>query len=106
MPLLGGLLVTLFSNLGVFFAAYLAKKVAFGLSAAISLGVLYGGLILFMNTTINPLVWLLFSTSYGQFLGLAFPPIAGTCFGIVSTIWAACMLYTWQKKALDAVIKA
>jgi len=48
----------------------------------------------------------LFNTAYGQLIGLAVPPIAGTCLGIIASTWAACTLYAWQKKALDVFVKA
>ena len=106
MPILGGLLVSLFSGLASFLASILSKKLAIGLSAAATLGTLYGGMVVFMNTAVNPVLGALFSTSYGQFIGLAFPPMAGTCLGIIATTWAACTLYAWQKKALEVFITA
>jgi hypothetical protein len=106
MPLLGGLLVSLFSGLATFLASYLSKKVAIGLAAAATLGGLYGAMVVLMNNAVSPLLSALFSTSYGQFIGLAFPPMAGTCLGIVATTWAACTLYAWQKKALEIFVAA
>lgn len=106
MPILGGLLVSLFSGLASFLASFLSKKVSIGLAAATTLGTLYGGLVVAMNTAVGPLADALFSTSYGQFIGLAFPPLAGTCVGIIATVWAACTLYSWQKKALEAFLAA
>lgn len=101
MPILAGLLVSLFSSLASLFALQLTKKTAFGLAAVTTLGTLYGAMVVAMNAAVSPLVSALFSTSYGQFIGLAFPPMAGTCVGIIATSWAACTLYAWQKKALD-----
>jgi len=106
MPILAGLLVSLFSGLTTFLATYLSKKVAIGLAAAATLGSLYGALVVFMNAAVAPILGSLFSTSYGQFIGLAFPPMAGTCLGIVATTWAACTLYAWQKKALEVFVAA
>lgn len=106
MPILAGLLVSMFSALASMFALNLSKKVAFGLAAVTTLGTLYGGLVVVMNAAVSPILGSLFSTSYGQFIGLAFPPIAGTCLGIIATTWAACTLYAWQKKALDVFVKA
>lgn len=106
MPILAGLLVSCFSSLASFFALSLSKKVAFGLAAVATLGGLYGAMVVAMNAAVSPLLASLFSTSYGQFIGLAFPPMAGTCLGIVASAWAACTLYAWQKKALDLFAKS
>ena len=106
MPILAGLLVSLFSGIATLLGTYISKKVAVGLAAATTLGTLYGGLVVLMNTAVSPLLAALFNTSYGQFIGLAFPPMAGTALGIVATVWAGCTLYAWQKKALDIFVKA
>lgn len=106
MPILAGLLVTLFSGLASFLASFMSKKVAIGLAAATTLGGLYAGAVTAMNAIVAPLLGSLFSTAYGQFIGLATPPMAGTCLGIVAGTWAACTLYAWQKKALDIFVKA
>jgi hypothetical protein len=106
MPLLAGLLVSLFSGLASFLVTFLSKKVAFGLAAATTLAGLYGAMVVFMNNAVNPLLGALFNTQYGQFIGLAVPPLAGTCLGIIASTWAACTLYAWQKKALDVFVKA
>ena len=106
MPILAGLLVSLFSGLASFLVTFLSKKVAVGLAAAATLGGLYGALVVFMNSAVNPLLGALFNTQYGQLIGLAVPPLAGTCLGIIASTWAACTLYAWQKKALDVFVKA
>lgn len=106
MPLLGALLVSLFSGLGSFLASFLSKKAAFGVAAAATLGTLYGAMVVFMNNAVAPILSSLFNTQYGQFIGLAVPPLAGTCLGIIASTWAACTLYSWQKKALDVFVKA
>lgn len=106
MPILAGLLVSLFTSLASLFAVDITKKTAFGLAAVASFGTLYGGMVVLMNTTINPIVGALFSTAYGQFIGLAFPPMAGTCVGVIAASWAACSLYAWQKKALEMFVHA
>jgi uncharacterized protein (DUF697 family) len=106
MPILAGLLVSLFSSLASLFALQLTKKTAFGLAAVTTLGTLYGALVVTMNAAVSPLLSALFSTSYGQFIGLAFPPMAGTCLGIIASVWSACTLYSWQKKALDMFVQA
>lgn len=105
MQLLAAMIGTIAQALSVFFAIQFAKKIAFAIAAVSIFGTMYGAMVTTMNALINPLLTALFSTTYGQFIGLAFPPIAGTCFGIIATAWAACSLYQWQKQALDIFIK-
>jgi len=52
------------------------------------------------NTAVAPIAAAAFSTSYGQVLGLAFPPIAGSCLASIAAVWAACGLYGIQRRAL------
>jgi len=93
MPLLGQLLVTLF---GSFFASLAkdATRKAATLAAAFAAIVAAGvALMLVFNNTVSPLVSQVFNTQYGQFLGLAFPPVAGTCISAFTTCWVACGTY-------------
>ncbi len=106
MPILGALLVTLASGLADFLVRYVTGKVAIGLAAAITLGGIIGVLLVAMRTVINPLVSAMFSTSYGNFISLAFPPIASTCITAYIAAWSACTLYAWQKKCLDLYVQA
>jgi hypothetical protein len=106
MPLLAGLLVSLASGFAAFFTKYVTQKIAVGLAAVATIATLLAALLLLMRTTISPLAAAMFSTSYGSWAGLAFPPIAGTCLAAVVTTWSACTLYAWQKHALDAFLKA
>lgn len=93
MPLLGALLTSLFSGLAAWLAQYLTKKVVTVGLAVAAFAVTLGVLMAFFATVVSPLVGSLFSTAYGQFLGLAFPPMAGTCLAAISASWTACALY-------------
>lgn len=86
MPLLAALLAGFFPALTAFLLRMFAAKLimlTIGLGLLASLGV---GFVAFFNTQISPLVAMAFNTQYGQFLGLAFPPVAGTC---IATIMGA-----------------
>jgi hypothetical protein len=52
------------------------------------------------NNVVSPLVGQMFSTQYGQFLGLAFPPIAGTCMTGIAATWGACALYKLKVQSI------
>lgn len=86
MPYLGYLIASFFPALTAFLLRLFAAKlvmltVGLGLLASLSVG-----FVSFFNNAIAPLVARAFQTQYGQFLGLAFPPVAGTC---IATILAA-----------------
>jgi Family of unknown function (DUF5455) len=103
MPILGGLLVSLFTGLGGLFSAIFGAQIAVKLAAVaafVGFGVVLLGV---FNTLVAPIAAAVFSTSFGQVLGLAFPPIAGTCLAAVSAVWAACGLYGIQRRALSMV---
>lgn len=102
MPLLAGMIQALIGALAAFIAGEVSKRATVALVAggAISLSML--ALVATFNLTVKPLVAAMFSTQYGQFIGLAFPPIAGTCLAAIGATWAACGLY----KLKVATIKA
>lgn len=106
MPILAGLLVSISTGLAAFIGQYVTKKVAVGLAAATTLAGILGALLVFMRSVVNPLTSSLFSTAYGQWIGLAFPPMTGNCVAIIASTWAACTLYAWQKKALELFVQA
>lgn len=103
MPLLANLLAGLVTGLttlistifGVFLAVRLAAFAAFLAFAAL--------LVAAFNTLVAPLAEQIFSTSWGMVLGLAFPPVAGTCLAALAACWSACALYSLQRRALAVV---
>jgi hypothetical protein len=106
MPILASLLVSAFSGLATFLAGFMSQKVAVGLAAASTLGVMIAALLALLASLVNPLLSQLFTTSYGQLLGFCIPPITPTCLAAFSACWAGCTLYSWKKKALDIYVQA
>lgn len=102
MPLLSQLIATLFTALGGFllklFAARLAIRIA-GVAAIVAAG---SALMAAFNGYVAPLVGAMFQSQYGQFLGLAFPPIAGTCIATFTAVWMACLTYRLQVRTISA----
>lgn len=100
MPIFAAMVSLLFTKLMLFLSLMFAKKVALailGVAALVTIaGVLYGT----MRGVVIPLATQLFSTSYGSIIGLAFPPIAGTCILGITTVWTACGLYSYQRTAI------
>jgi hypothetical protein len=103
MPLFGGLVVALFGQLFGFLAYIFAKEVAVKLAAVVAFGVFTLALFAGMRAAIVPLASSLFSTSYGSIIGLAFPPIAGTCMLAITAVWVGCALYSYQRNVMQAI---
>lgn len=100
MPLFAGMVSAFFTALASFLARLFAAKVAVRLAAVAALATLGGALMLTFNGIVAPLVAGIFSTQYGQLLGLAFPPVAGTVLTGIATLWGACTTYKLQERAI------
>lgn len=100
MPLLGGLLVSLFSGLASFFVTFMTQKIAIGLAYVTTLSAVVVVLLVLMRTVLAPLAATVYSMPYAGWLGLVFPPAAGACLTAMATVWSGCVLYAWQRDAL------
>ena len=100
MPLLAGLIGSLIGGLANFFAQMFVKKVAITAVAVLAFAAALLVLMAVFNGLVAPLVQSMFSTSFGQFIGLAFPPIAGTCMTSIATAWGACALYKLKVQSI------
>ena len=101
MPLFAAFFGALFSSLGVFLAKMFAAKLAIRLVAVGVLVALAGGLVTAFNAWLVPMISMLFNTQYGQFLGLAFPPIAGTVMTTYMTAVLSVATYKLQSHAVS-----
>lgn len=93
MPLLGALLSSLFGGIASLVALFWAKKIGVTAVAVIAFAAALVALMATFNLLVAPLIQSMFSSSLGQFIGLAFPPIAGSCLASLGTCWGACALY-------------
>lgn len=100
MPIFAALFVSIFGSLAGFLAAIVGRKVAVAAASIACLAILYGALFVAFNTIVSPLVAGMFSTQYGQALGLAFPPCAGNCLAALGSAWAATTAFGWNREAL------
>lgn len=100
MPLLAAFLGTLVGGLANFLAQMWAKKVTVTVLAVAGFALALVALMAVFNALVAPLVQAMFSTHYGQFIGLAFPPIAGTCMTSIVTVWGACALYKLKVQSI------
>lgn len=99
MPILGKLIAGLFSGLATWLGRWLGLQIAQKAAAVAALFGFSAVLMVAFNTLVAPLVAQAFTTAYGQVLGLAFPPIAGTCMATYAAVWSACQLYALQRKS-------
>lgn len=100
MPILGTLLASFFTGVSTFLAKLFAARVAIRLAAVATIATLGTALVVAFNGVVAPLVSALFSTQYGQLLGLVFPPVAGTCLAAVVGLFLACAIYRLQVQAV------
>ena len=101
MPLLAGLISTLFSALGAFLVKLFVAKLAIRIAAVAAIVAAGTALMTAFNGFVSPLVAAMFSSQYGQFLDLAFPPISGTCIAAFTGCWLACATYRLQVRAVN-----
>lgn len=100
MPILTAIIGGLFAEMFSFFVKFATRKIATALTFGTLMSALYAGLLLCFKQVISPFVSLTFRTAYGQALGLAFPPIAGTCLVAVAASWACCAAFSWNREQL------
>lgn len=100
MPLLAALWSALVGGIASFIAQLWAKKVAVVGLAVAAFATAFAALMVVFNELVVPLCAAMFSTQYGQFMGLAFPPIAGTCLVSLGSCWGACALYKLKMQSI------
>lgn len=100
MPALALLLEGIFKVVSGFLVKLLAARIAMRVAAVAAISGFGTVLLATFNGVVAPLAAAAFSTSLGQFLGLAFPPVAGTCIGAMITVWVACTTYKLQAHAV------
>lgn len=106
MSALGTLIVSLIAGAVEFFAKQWGKKVAVTVVAVAAFASALVVLMAVFNALVSPLVQSMFSTQYGQFIGLAFPPISGTCMTSIASAWGACALYKLKMQSIKMTASA
>lgn len=85
------LFAALFSSIGTaifgMIAAITGAKIATRLLAVASLAVIYVSCVVYFSTIVAPWMTGIFSSQYGQLLGLLFPPISGTVLASLAGYW-------------------
>lgn len=93
MPILGNLLASLFGALIGGLGKDAARKTAVLIASLASFAAATGVLMALFRQQVAPMVGAMFSTQYGQFIGLAFPPVAGNCLASIAACWVGCAVY-------------
>lgn len=106
MPILAGLLTSLIGVIASMFAYIWAKKISVAIVAIAACAAALAVLLAVFNGLVTPFLSVMFSTSLGQFVGLAFPPIAGTCMASLGICWGACALYRIKIQAIKITASA
>ncbi len=88
MPLLATLLASGGSGIYALIAAIVGAKIATRLTAVAALAAIYISCIVFFMGLIEPWLATLFSSTYGQLLGLLFPPTSGSVIAGLSAYWS------------------
>lgn len=101
MPLFAAFFGALFSSLGVFLAKMFAAKLAIRIAGVAALVALASAMVGTFNGYIAPLLSMMFNTQYGQFLGLAFPPVSGTVITTYMSAVLAVGTYKLQTRAVS-----
>lgn len=88
MPLLATLLASVGSGIYALIAAIVGAKIATRLTAVAALAAIYISCIAFFMGLIEPWLATLFSSTYGQLLGLLFPPTSGSVIAGLAGYWS------------------
>lgn len=95
MPLLAALIKACFGTVFGFLAAMLGAQTAVRVAAVASIGALYIASVTAFSLVIAPWIGSVFSTQYGQLLGLLFPPVAGTVIAALYTYYMGVVTYRY-----------
>lgn len=87
MPQLGALLITLLKPLFDLIAGLIGVRNAIRLTAVATLATIYLSCVIYFSTMVGPWLANVFSTAYGQLLGLLFPPVSGSILAGLSAYW-------------------
>ena len=98
MPIFAALFKLVMGGIVTFATLFLTTKYALRIAAVLVLAALYIAAVALFSAFVSPLIGALFNTGYGQFIGLAFPPIAGTVVAGLAGLWVALVGFTYYQR--------
>lgn len=87
MPSLGALLLSILKPIFNLLAGVVGVRTAIRITAVGTLATIYLSCVIYFTQVIGPWLAGVFSTAYGQLLGLLFPPISGSILAGLSAYW-------------------
>lgn len=88
MPLLATLLSSISTSIYGLIAAIVGAQYATRITAVLALAAIYISCVTLFTSIVFPWLANLFSTQYGQLLGLLFPPISGSVIASLASYWS------------------
>ena len=95
MPLFAALFSAISSSIFGLIVAAFGAKIAVRLTAVASVAALYAACVAVFNGMISPWIEAIFSTQYGQLLGLLFPPVSGTIMASLIAYWTSVLAFKY-----------
>jgi len=105
MGILANFIASVSGRLFTFISAYFSINVGLRLTLIATLAASYFLVVNAFNAFIGPLLAVLFSTEFGQFLGLAFPPAAGIVISGLLSLWSAVLTYRYYLKMSGILVR-
>ncbi|ODU08182.1 MAG: hypothetical protein ABS84_14100 [Rubrivivax sp. SCN 71-131] len=100
MPVFAALFKATMAGFYSLYLAIKAKEIALRLLAIATIAATYIAAVTMFTAYVQPLIAVLFATSYGQVIGLAFPPIAGTVLAGLVALWGALVAKNYYYKVI------
>lgn len=95
MPLFASLFSAVGGAIFSLIAALVGAKSAIKVIAVITIASMYVGTVVLFSGVISPWIGAVFTTQYGQLLGLLFPPVAGTIIASLAAYWASVLSFKY-----------
>ena len=104
MPALAALIKALFGNASGLLLALVSTRYGVAVFAVGVLAALYVAAVGAFTGLVQPLVSAIFSTAFGQVLGLVFPPISGTIMAAYTGLWLSLMGFRYYSRFAQLLV--
>jgi hypothetical protein len=101
MPAFATIVITLVAALAEFLVLFVTKKIAFGIAAVTTLGFITIALFVTLRTVLGGIANMVSDPDVVRGIAMVVPDNVPACISAYVTVWCACTLYSWQRKALE-----